>query len=243
MSTTEEQDHQLPTPISTPTHKPKYAIEGGLDFYQLLQDTTEVDYSDADKCLITYEPLNETAVTLECNHSFNYLPLYKYVLNSKTKFNNMESKALKVAQLKCPFCRNIQNTLMPAPPDGVEASLVHGVNAIEYSSIKVGKCCYDRGEGKEPCQLTLVYTAYRDNQTYCFHHRALMKKKWEKEDKSAHKCTYILCRGVNKGVPCGKVITENVGCGLCKRHVNIIDKSKQKKQQKKQPATDVDIVA
>jgi hypothetical protein len=212
-------DNVLPTPT------PRYTIEGGLDFYKLLQDESEVDYNDSGKCLITHEPLNDTAVTLECNHSFNYLPLYKYVLKSKSsKFNNMEKKCIKSTQLKCPFCRNIQNALLPTPPDGVNAPLVHGVNAIEYSPIKVGKCCYDRGEGKEPCQITLVYTAYRDNQSYCFNHRALMKKKWDKEDKFKHKCTYLFCRGIKKGTPCGQTIRENIKGGLCKKHAKNIDK-------------------
>jgi hypothetical protein len=207
----------------------KYKIEGGLDFYKLLQDDSEMDYNDAGKCLITHEPLNETAVTLDCKHSFNYLPLYKYVLKSKSnKFNNLEKKFLKSTQVKCPFCRNIQNTLMPPPPDGVVAPLVHGVNAIEFSSIRMGVCCY-RMEGGTPCQSTMVYIAVRDGQPYCFSHRTTMKIKWDTEDKSKHKCTYLFCRGIKTGTPCGQTITVNIKGGLCKRHAKVID-NKQKKE-------------
>jgi hypothetical protein len=156
--------------------KIKYSIEGNVDFYKELLENEEVDYNDSDKCLITHEPLNETSVTLECNHSFNYMPLYKFVVNSKTQFNHMENKSLKVKQIKCPFCRHIQNNLLPLPPSGVKAKIIHGVNIIEYSPIMVGKCCY--GDGS--CKSTSVYLAYHDNKTYCFSHRSYMKKKWEK---------------------------------------------------------------
>jgi hypothetical protein len=192
----------------------KYKIEGNIDFYKLLQENEEVDYDDNNKCLITHEPLNETAVTLECNHSFNYLPIYNYVVNSKKHFNNMERKSLKVSQIKCPYCRNIQNTLLPLPPAGLDAKIIHGVNKIEYSPIMIGKCSY--GDGG--CKSTSVYLAYHDNHTYCFSHRALMKKKWEKEEKTKHKCTHVLTRGINIGLPCGKTITKNQACGLCVKH-------------------------
>lgn len=192
----------------------KYKIEGNIDFYKLLQEEDEVDYNDTNKCLITHEPLNETAVTLECNHSFNYMPIYKYVVNCKTRFNNMEKKSLKVSQLKCPFCRNVQNTLLPLPPANTNATIIHGVNKIEYSSIMVGKCCYTGGT----CPSTCVYMAYYDNNTYCFNHRSIMKKKWEKEEKTKHKCTYVFARGANKGQVCGKTITKNFSCGFCVTH-------------------------
>jgi hypothetical protein len=192
----------------------EYKIEGDIDFYKLLQEDDEVDYNDTNKCLITHEALNETAVTLECNHSFNYLPLYKYVINSKILFNNMERKSLKVFQIKCPFCRNVQNTLLPLPPIGVDAKVVHGVNCIEFSPIMSGKCNYPDA----CCKSTSVYLAYRDNNTYCFTHRMVMKNKWEKEDKQKYRCAYVYVRGALKGTPCGGVIKKNVSCGLCSKH-------------------------
>lgn len=198
--------------------QPKYKIEGNLDFYKLLQENEEVDYDDVDKCLITHEPLNETAVKLECGHSFNYLPLYKYVVNSKTQFNNMERKSLKVSQIKCPFCRHIQNGLLPLPPSGVDAKSIHGVNCVEYSPIMSGKCCYTGGS----CKSTYVYIAYHDNNTYCFAHRSAMKKKWEKE---SHRCGYIYTRGQSKGQLCGTTITKNKECGLCSKHSKQVSKT------------------
>jgi hypothetical protein len=198
----------------------KYKIEENIDFYALLQEENEVDYNDNNKCLITHEELNETAVTLECNHSFNYLPLYKYVLNSKTLFNNMEKNRLKVSQVKCPFCRHIQGNLLPLPPDCLDVKKIHGVNCIEYSSIMVGKCEYP----DVCCKSSSVYLAYHDNKKYCFNHRTLMKKQWEKEEKQKHRCQYIYVRGSLKGIACGGVITKNISCGLCYKHSKIQNK-------------------
>jgi hypothetical protein len=134
----------------------------------------------------------------------------------------MEKKSLKVSQIKCPYCRNIQNNLLPLPPCGIDAKIIHGVNKIEYSPIMVGKCRY----GDESCKSTSVYLAYNDNKTYCFTHRSLMKKKWEKEEKTKYKCTYLYTRGINKGNPCGQTITKNYDCGLCVKHA----KQKEKMQ-------------
>jgi hypothetical protein len=201
--------------------EPLYQIEGNINFYQSLQQEEEVDYSDTNKCLITHQPLDPTtAVTLECHHSFNYLPLYQYVLTSKTtKFTNLESTRLKTSQLKCPFCRHVQNTLLPLPPSGIEAKVIHGVNIIEYSSVMTGTCNYTDLSGKI-CPSTSVYLSYHDNHTYCFHHRHLMKKKWEKETQQQKKpkCKYVFVRGIHQGTMCGKTITKNIDCGLCVSH-------------------------
>ncbi len=198
-----------------------YQIEGNIDFYQSLQQDDDVDYNDTNKCLITHEPLDPTsAVTLECHHTFNYLPLYQYVLTSKTiKFTNLESTRLKAGQLKCPFCRHVQNTLLPAPPPGIDAKVIHGVNILEYSSIMTGNCSYMMDPRKK-CTSTSVYLSYRDNKTYCFHHRHIMTKKWEKENHKLQtpKCKYVFVRGVHQGTLCGKTVTKNIDCGLCVYH-------------------------
>jgi hypothetical protein len=203
-----------------------YTVEGNIDFYQSLQQEEEVDYCDTNKCLITHQPLDPpTAVTLECQHSFNYLPLYQYVLTSKTsKFTNLESTRLKASQIKCPFCRNVQNSLLPSPPPGIDAKVIHGVNAIEYSPVMAGLCSFAR------CPSTSVYLCYHNNQTYCFHHRHFMKKKWdmEKEKMQTPKCQYQFVRGVHKGTMCGKTITKNIDCGLCVSH----SKQKEAKDSK-----------
>jgi hypothetical protein len=67
----------------------------------------EDNYSD-NRCLITNSILIEPYIKLECGHTFNYLPIYKDLINHKNKFNNMElsSGVLKIGQIRCPNCRN-----------------------------------------------------------------------------------------------------------------------------------------
>ena len=55
--------------------------------------------TESKTCLITGEPLTEPIVELNCGHKFNYLPLYKDVLNFKQKFFQQEINLLKKISL------------------------------------------------------------------------------------------------------------------------------------------------
>ena len=98
-----------------------YIIEGDIDFYAELyssldnKDTTnQLDETNNNVCLITDEPLETNSVTLTCNHKFNYVPLYKDLVNHKKKFNTMESSgALKHGEIRCPYCRHKQQFVLP----------------------------------------------------------------------------------------------------------------------------------
>ena len=63
----------------------KYIIEGGLDFYEELyksldiEETNEKTEEDNNLCLITNQPLTEKSVELNCGHKFNY---FGYALRS-----------------------------------------------------------------------------------------------------------------------------------------------------------------
>jgi hypothetical protein len=95
-----------------------YNIENKIDFYKelysSLNDDKEVQLSN-NLCLITNLPLKEKFVELKCGHKFNYEPLYKDIFNHKKKYNTMEQNKnqLRLNQLRCPYCRNIQNELLP----------------------------------------------------------------------------------------------------------------------------------
>jgi hypothetical protein len=95
-----------------------YNIENKIDFYKelysSLNDDKEVQLSN-DLCLITNLPLKEKFVELTCGHKFNYDPLYKDIFNHKKKYNTMEQNKnkLRLNQIRCPYCRNIQNELLP----------------------------------------------------------------------------------------------------------------------------------
>jgi hypothetical protein len=117
----------------------KYIIEGGdIDFYKQLQDeSNSEEYEDC--CLISNNKLTDRFVTMECGHKFNYIPLYKDLVNHKTKFNNMESTigALKNDEIRCPYCRKKQNGILPYYED-MGLPKVTGVNYI----VEYKKCEY-----------------------------------------------------------------------------------------------------
>jgi len=155
---------------------PKYIIEGGIQFYDELYksislSTNDENYNTDNNCLISNEPLTENFVTLECNHKFNYLPLYKDILNHKKKFNVLESRALKTIELRCPYCKNIQKKLLPyIELPGVKQ--IHGVNFYDNTimlnkgglKLMVGECQF------ENCLNTNILLCH-DNKYYCMYHK------------------------------------------------------------------------
>ena len=119
-----------------------YIIEGDINFYEELYKSLDnhnhegdsLESEEKNNCLITGEKLVENFVQLKCGHSFNYLPLYNDILNHKKKFNHKESgkSVLSKNQIRCPYCRNVQNEILPFYPLKI-VKQVYGVtvNSIE----------------------------------------------------------------------------------------------------------------
>lgn len=125
----------------------KYIIEGGINFYEELyksldkNDTKEDDSKEEELCQITGLPLTDKYVTMECNHKFNYGALYKEICKQKYIFrtynfnilSNFEQQKFKDANvdyfIKCPYCRNIQFSLLPYYEDS-EYEEKYGINSF-----------------------------------------------------------------------------------------------------------------
>jgi hypothetical protein len=147
----------------------KYIIEGGLDFYNELYKSLDeestnqhennvIDVADAkyNLCLITNSELTENFVTLECNHKFNYLPLYNDIANHKKKYNNMERKMLKTTEIRCPYCRHVQTSLLPYY-ENMGVKKVHGVNFFDETHYKHSHAYIDSDEYLDgPCSHTVI---------------------------------------------------------------------------------------
>jgi hypothetical protein len=203
-----------------------YLIEGNVDFYKELSKIMAEESQDAPLensgnsensetqskkyCLITNELLTDNSITLECSHSFNYIPLFHDIQNQKKKFNSMERYSLKTKQIRCPYCRNIQQTLLPYyEMEGV--TKIHGVNFYnegealveEYRQNNYNSNEYVKGicgffyiskdqEGnvvENNCTNKYVKVLSFDNKCYCVQHRLTvlknymaLKKQKEKED-------------------------------------------------------------
>jgi hypothetical protein len=136
----------------------KYIIEGGLDFYEELyksldiEETNEKTEEDNNLCLITNQPLTDNFVKLNCSHKFNYIPLFLDFKNHKQKFNGMEGSSSKLAtdEIRCPYCRTKQKGVLPYYEE-LGFPKINGVNDINsFSSSKSSSCSY------KTCEFVLL---------------------------------------------------------------------------------------
>jgi len=123
-----------------------YKIPEDFDFYGELkkniqsgerepQATISHDASGDEKdtkCLITGEELDRNAITLECGHTFNYIPIFNdmksYRYDTPTGYYSYSDNLnLREHQIRCPYCRQVQENLLPYLPD-VEPMRLKGVN-------------------------------------------------------------------------------------------------------------------
>jgi hypothetical protein len=131
----------------------KYNIEGGIDFYEELYKSLDIDEDnnktedDNNLCLITNKELCDKFVEMECGHKFNYIPLYLDIKNHKEKYNGMEGSTtrLNVNEIRCPYCRKRQQGVLPYYEElGLEK--ITGVNCSDikkqYQSYEFKKCEY-----------------------------------------------------------------------------------------------------
>ena len=160
-----------------------YIIEDGFDFYKELYDSLDNSGNSIKEngsfCLITNEPLTEHFVELECKHTFNYIPLFKDLVNHKTKFSSLESHRLRSNEIRCPYCRTKQYSLLPYIEE-LNLPKQHGVNYIDLKEkpniedVRLGHCSW--GDGNE-CHSFQVLKFASTNMDYCYHHYKQMCKK------------------------------------------------------------------
>ncbi len=196
--------------------KMKYNIEGGIDFYKELNSCLKEESSkkeeDLNKCLITHSELKEFYIELGCGHKFNYGPLYKDIYNYKKKLNFMEQSVnkLKVNEIRCPYCRKIFQQLLPYH-ENLPYPKEHGVNYID--DVKMGVKQSNIAD-KDKCQYESLMTdnldntfinkcfnygyvhlklkeKYNNTNKYCYHHKLIVLKEIQKEEKEKKKLEKI----------------------------------------------------
>ena len=107
----------------------------------------------------------------------------------------MERSILKSKQIRCPYCRHVQQKLLPYIEE-TGVSKVQGVNyfdenyhiKVEYVNHKyahdgyfIGNCAYvvkDSFDILIECSTKYVKNLNLDNKCYCSHHKLLMMKKY-----------------------------------------------------------------
>jgi hypothetical protein len=163
----------------------KYIIEGDIDFYSELNNSGDINSiislnsPNELNCLISKEKLNDNFITLPCNHSFNYIPLYNEVILQKTMPNSLETSRLSPHQIRCPYCRTIVNKLLPYIP-------LNNVEKIINVNYPLNKCMKHLDCGKKLKNGNLCSkNAYKKNgQIYCDQHWKIINEKNEKNEKN-----------------------------------------------------------
>jgi hypothetical protein len=152
----------------------KYVLEGDINFFDELKN----DYDDTnDNCLIENKQLVDNFITLSCNHKFNYLPLYNELVRQKTKYNPNETTKLKINQIKCPYCRQITDNILPFIPSIIGICKLNGVTVPNKFSLPHKTCSwiYKSGKNKGLCCNTNGFVSKTGN--VCEKHWKFTKKK------------------------------------------------------------------
>ena len=93
-----------------------YVLEGNINFtnelMKLICEDAKEETETQDYCLITGETLSENFVKLTCGHKFNYNSILNETINQR-KVNNLEVQRVKKTQIKCPYCRTLNNGILP----------------------------------------------------------------------------------------------------------------------------------
>lgn len=216
-----------------------YIIDGDADgviegdfFSQLKNMLTQSSEDDAvinedNCCLLTKEPLNSVHIKLSCGHKFNYVPIYREVIAQKTiglsPNGYYTSHSLKRNEIKCPYCRNVQDKLLPYLQYDEVKKMV-GVNYPAKMSMTSQPCTYSANsanskKGKKSackeCAVELCNGTYVCKKHYdaCTSISSDPVSAAEKKNETNDVCGVILRYGKNKGNPCSNPST-------CRVHSN-----------------------
>jgi hypothetical protein len=189
-------------------------------------NTNSVIEDEDSCCLLTKEPLKTIHIVLECGHKFNYVPLYREIVAQKTKClyssnGYYNSYPLKSNQIKCPYCRNVQDKLLPyLQYDGVKKMFY--VNHPAKMSMTSQPCMYYANSSKNinsKIKKTIVckecaIDVYNGTYVCKKHYDLSLSTPSDTTDtttsasllptvsSSPSKCGVILRYGKNKGKPC-----------------------------------------
>lgn len=195
----------------------KYTIEGNINFkdelYKLLDEDSE---NEDELCQITGLPLKDKYVVLECKHHFNYDALYKEIYKQKYEFKTYSPNNLTKTDynkllnskldyfIRCPYCRNIQFTILPYYED-LGLKEIYGINSLDKTlpntllhsnntniscgfghpdytftmfgvCFKKGECCEKGNLVGDKCKSQYVTQLKNTQLYYCkFHYKSALK--------------------------------------------------------------------
>lgn len=196
------------------------------DFYNKLYSSlcentieTENNIQEPTHCLITNDPLEDKYVTLYCKHSFNYPALFNEIKQQKEVYVKTEVQRLRRDQIKCPYCRHVQQGVLPYWDNHPK---VRYVNHPQTLQMKPNYCSYTFKSGKrkgEACNK-------RCYDNLCITCEKKVEKQVQRKQKKLNKTNVsstneILCNeqlksGKRKGELCNCKVKK--GFSKCGRH-------------------------
>ena len=201
-------------------------LEGNINFYDEL-NKTDTDDEGENTCLLTKLPLDKNSIKLPCNHEFNFIPLYKEVVIQKTHSSTsyLNNDKLHFDQIKCPYCRQKFNFLLPHIRLNKEMRFISGVNSPIDICMPFHTCQYIFKTGKNKDCVCSKPAYYYVDECFCLSHHTSTSKKTapSSNDETSttntaiHTCSGVLQSGKRKGQVCGAKITD-VTSTFCKRH-------------------------
>ena len=188
-------------------------LKNMLNHSEAGEDENENEHSH---CLLTKEPLQHIHIVLACGHKFNYVPIYREVIAQKTiglsSTGYYTSHSLKRNEIKCPYCRNVQDKLLPyLEYDGVKKMV--NINYPKIMSMTSQPCMYSLNlnskKSKKNASCKECAIEYYNGTYVCKkHYEACLTTQPPVDTNtvvliSPHSsCGVILRYGKNKGNPC-----------------------------------------
>jgi hypothetical protein len=178
--------------------------EDGTEFkvnIKELLEKEEEEKEDEKCCLITHAPLKENFVELECGHTFNYVPLFKEIVNQK-RLSCLDNHKLSLYELRCPYCRNKQKKLLPYYEGLAGVEKKNGINWIDETIFyNLGVCEFknanEPGNNAFMCHNNYV-KKMQDGNTYCYFHMKFMQKELKKAEEKAKKLEKLQAKEAEK---------------------------------------------
>lgn len=150
------------------------------ELMKMLEESYNESDNNSEKCLISNEPLEDNCIKLECNHKFNYKHIYNEVYKQKKNAWHSEVNKVKNAEIKCPYCRNIQKGLLPHR---------EGYDKVKYVNWPVSlmmlpdNCIYTFASGKRKGE----FCGKKCMGKYCSSHGKIILKRKKKEQEKKMK--------------------------------------------------------
>ena len=136
-------------------------------------------------CLISGDPLEPRHVKLHCGHTFNYENIFNEVYRQKKVYQQYEKTILHMREIKCPYCRNVQDELLF---EDARFPRVTGVNAPSRFCMYPAKCQFVL-EGGDLCNDGCYETHCRFHLRLVAMMERLRNKQELKEQKASLKAT------------------------------------------------------